>query len=140
MYFLFNFKLLNFVFFPGDEPVILVLMHHTLDIKHSATRRTWSDYPNIVLHVNIFYHETARGLLRCPENNAAVVQIQNKLLEYCTSGTKWAVTGEMNSPDNDSCSHLDSQGNEFKFRLFDSGSSSSSTSSSNNETKSVWGL
>ncbi|KAM4713112.1 uncharacterized protein FYW61_020234 [Anableps anableps] len=123
----------------GDEPVILVLMHHTLDIKHTATRRTWSDYSNIVLHVNIFYHKTVHGLLKCQENNAAVIQIQNKLLEYCTPGSKWAVTGEYNRPDIDSYSHLDGGGSEFGFRLFDSGSSSSSSSSSNSDTKSIWG-
>ncbi|XP_036003491.1 uncharacterized protein LOC118556541 [Fundulus heteroclitus] len=123
----------------GREPVILVLMHHTLDSKHTATRRTWSDFSNIVLHVNVFFHETAQGLLRCQENNAAVIQIQNKLLEYCTPGSKWAVTGEYNSPGIDSCSHLDSGGSEFGFRLFGSGSSSSSSSSSDGDTKSIWG-
>ncbi|XP_038149228.1 uncharacterized protein LOC119788704 [Cyprinodon tularosa] len=122
----------------GHEPVILVLMHHTLDFKHMTTRRTWSDDLNIVLHVNIFYHETAHGLLRCQENYKAVIQIQNKLLEYCTPGSKWAVTGEYNNPGIDSCSRLDSGGSEFGFRLFGS-SSSSSSSSSNCDTKSIWG-
>ncbi|XP_014905802.1 uncharacterized protein LOC106958426 [Poecilia latipinna] len=123
----------------GGEPVILVLMHHTLSIRPTATRRMWSDYSNIVLHVNIFYHKKARGLLKCQENNAAVIQIQNKLLEYCTPRSKWAVTGGYNSPDIDSCSHLDGEGSEFGFRLFDSDSSSSSTSSSNSDAKSIWG-
>ncbi|MEQ2285461.1 hypothetical protein AMECASPLE_032025, partial [Ameca splendens] len=123
----------------GDEPLILVLMHHTLEIKHPATRRMWSDYSNIVLHVDVFYHETSRGLLRCQENDAAVIQIQNKLLEYCTPRSKWAVTGEYNSPDIDSCSHLDDGSSEFGFRLFGSDSSSSSSSSSNSDTKSIWG-
>ncbi|XP_023203816.1 uncharacterized protein LOC111611398 [Xiphophorus maculatus] len=123
----------------GEGPVILVLMHHTLNIRHTATRRMWSDYSNIVLHVNIFYHKKAHGLLKCQENNAAVIQIQNKLLEYCTPRSKWAVTGGYNSPDIDSCSHLDGEGSEFGFRLFDSDSSSSSTSSSNSDTKSIWG-
>ncbi|XP_054900425.1 uncharacterized protein LOC129369114 isoform X1 [Poeciliopsis prolifica] len=122
----------------GEEPVILVLMHHTLNIRDTATRRKWSDCSNIVLHVNIFYHKKAHGLLKCQENNAAVIQIQNKLLEYCTPRSKWAVTGGYNSPDIDSCSHLDGEGSEFGFRLFDS-DSSSSTSSSNSDTKSIWG-
>ncbi|XP_031178172.1 uncharacterized protein LOC116066319 isoform X1 [Sander lucioperca] len=64
-----------------DKPVILVLMHHTREVKYTTSMRTWPHYANVVLHVNVFYHETVRGLLRDQQNDAAVTQIQNKLLE-----------------------------------------------------------
>ncbi|XP_077949821.1 uncharacterized protein LOC120807969 isoform X9 [Gasterosteus aculeatus] len=63
-----------------DKPVILVLMHHTHQVKATSTMKTWDVHANVVLHVNVFYHET-RGLLQCDENDAAVTEIQNKLLE-----------------------------------------------------------
>lgn len=46
--------------------------------------RTWHDNPEpeVVLHVNVFYHETIPGLLTCQQNNDAVSKIQKKLLEY----------------------------------------------------------
>lgn len=64
-----------------DKPVILVLMHHTREVKCTAPMRTWQSHHEVVLHVNVFYHET-RGLLSCDENNRAVCDIKMKLLEY----------------------------------------------------------
>ncbi|XP_034756395.1 uncharacterized protein LOC117961669 [Etheostoma cragini] len=64
-----------------DKRVILVLMHHTRESKYTTPMRTWSAYANVVLHVNVFYHETMRGLLRDQQNEAAVTQMQKKLLE-----------------------------------------------------------
>uniref|UniRef100_A0A1A7XA63 Si:ch211-245h14.1 n=2 Tax=Iconisemion striatum TaxID=60296 RepID=A0A1A7XA63_9TELE len=116
----------------GDEPVILVLMHRTLEVKHTPLRRMWSHYSNIVLHVNVFYHETVFGLLRCQENKAAVSWIQSKLLDYSLSRNR--LSGECDGGDRGS--RVDSG----SFRLFSSGSSSSSsTSSSDSCSKSVWG-
>lgn len=120
-----------FLLSTGDVPVILVSMQHTLDVKHTALRRTWSNYSNVVLHVSVFYHEAERGLLRCQENDAAVSWIQNKLLEFSIPGSKY-VTAEWN--DADRGSQPDS---ELCFRLFNSGSSSSSSSDSCS--KSIWG-
>ncbi|KAA8583175.1 hypothetical protein FQN60_015721 [Etheostoma spectabile] len=65
-----------------DKPVILVLMHHTRESKYTTPMRTWSAYANVVLHVNVFYHETTHGLLKNQQNDAAVTQMQNKLLEH----------------------------------------------------------
>ncbi|XP_028461261.1 uncharacterized protein LOC114573323 isoform X4 [Perca flavescens] len=64
-----------------DKPVILVLMHHAREVRYTTSMRTWSDHANVVLHVNVFYHETVHGLLKDQQNDAAVTQIQNKLLE-----------------------------------------------------------
>lgn len=55
-------------------------MHHTHQVKATSTMKTWDVHANVVLHVNVFYHET-RGLLQCDENDAAVTEIGNKLLE-----------------------------------------------------------
>lgn len=123
-----------FFFTAGDEPVILVSMHHTLEVKHTKLRRTRSAYSNVVLQVDVFYHETERGLLRCQENSAAVAWIQNKLLEYSIPRAKY-VNGECNDAEKERGSHPDT---EFGFRLFSSGSSSSSTSS-DSCSKSIWG-
>ncbi|XP_054474744.1 uncharacterized protein LOC129107312 isoform X2 [Anoplopoma fimbria] len=64
----------------GDKPIILVLMHHAHGVKCTPSFRTWHDDAKVVLHVNVFYHETT-GLLKCEENNAAVTEIANKLQE-----------------------------------------------------------
>ncbi|XP_059212384.1 uncharacterized protein LOC131991101 isoform X2 [Centropristis striata] len=71
----------------GNKPVILVLMHHSHVVKHTTSMRTWSPDDRVVLHVNVFYHETVRGLLKCEENNAAVSQIFSKLMERFDQGS-----------------------------------------------------
>lgn len=65
-----------------DKPVILVLMHHLLEPTSSV--RSCKDHPNVVLQVNVFFHETKFGLLKCTENSVAISDTRNKLLEYCT--------------------------------------------------------
>lgn len=55
-------------------------MHHTHQVKVTSTMKTWDVHANVLLHVNVFYHET-QGLLQCDENDAAVTEIGNKLLE-----------------------------------------------------------
>ncbi|XP_047429015.1 uncharacterized protein si:ch211-245h14.1 [Mugil cephalus] len=74
---------------PGDEPVILVVMHYTQVVKSVQFRRRCPDYPNVVLLVNILYHDKVGGLLKCQENNNAVCEIQNKLLEYSVPRVKY---------------------------------------------------
>ncbi|XP_028250004.1 uncharacterized protein LOC114426659 [Parambassis ranga] len=67
---------------PGDKPVILVLMHHSRKAYYTDTEN-WSDtYPKVVLGVNVFYHETVKGLLSCKENKLAVQKIKKKLQKY----------------------------------------------------------
>ncbi|KAM6915119.1 uncharacterized protein FYW49_010027 [Xenentodon cancila] len=129
----------------GDEPVILVLMHCTHEAEHAASTRKWSGHSNVVLQVNVFYQETARGLLRCQGNAAAVSQIQSKLLEYSVLTSVPSITGKCNRtgsiPGNDAAdrSQFEAGGSELGFRLFRRSSSSTSSSSSNTESKSIWG-
>ncbi|XP_070782056.1 uncharacterized protein [Enoplosus armatus] len=72
----------------GNTPVILVLMHHVREPKGTTSMRTWSCHANVVLHVNVFYHDTMHGLLMCEQNNAAASEIRNQLLAYSISRCK----------------------------------------------------
>ncbi|XP_056284601.1 uncharacterized protein LOC130202835 isoform X13 [Pseudoliparis swirei] len=63
-----------------DKPIVLVLMHHTHEVKAVSSMKMRPDDARVVLRVNVFYHETC-GLLKCEQNDAAVTEIQNKLEE-----------------------------------------------------------
>ncbi|XP_049445555.1 uncharacterized protein LOC125896748 isoform X2 [Epinephelus fuscoguttatus] len=84
----------------GNKPVILVLMHHTREVKYTTPMKTWREDVEVILHVNVFYHETVHGLLKCEQNNTAASQIRDKLLEHfirkseVTSGNAQAVGAE----------------------------------------------
>ncbi|XP_053300535.1 uncharacterized protein LOC128459733 isoform X3 [Pleuronectes platessa] len=67
---------------PGDKPVILVKMHHVCESKSSLCFNSSIDDRNIVLQVNVFYHENLRGLLECKLNENAVDEIQQELLKH----------------------------------------------------------
>ncbi|XP_061580344.1 uncharacterized protein LOC133446347 [Cololabis saira] len=62
-----------------DKKIILVVMHHTRDVDYSTGGRRWSETRNVVLHVDVLFHETVPGLLICDENKKAVRQIQDAL-------------------------------------------------------------
>ncbi|CAI5670124.1 unnamed protein product [Oreochromis niloticus] len=65
---------------PGKKDIILVLMHHTRKTDYSTSDTEWSQiFPNVILHVDVLFHETERGLLRCQKNEQAICQIQQKL-------------------------------------------------------------
>ncbi|RVE56128.1 hypothetical protein OJAV_G00233030 [Oryzias javanicus] len=51
-------------FVPGDDPVILVLMHYNQEPKDISSSRVLPSYPNVVLELNVFYHDRKKGLLR----------------------------------------------------------------------------
>lgn len=59
------------------KPVILVLMHHSRNVQTSA--KVKSPNHDVVLVVNVYFHETSPGLLKCRENDEANVSIQAKL-------------------------------------------------------------
>lgn len=67
-----------------DKPIILVLMNHAHEPRCVAAQRTWDDYPNIKLFVHVFYHETKSGLIKCHQNEDAILHIQHKLQDYYT--------------------------------------------------------
>ncbi|XP_027878664.1 uncharacterized protein LOC114147991 isoform X2 [Xiphophorus couchianus] len=65
---------------PGDQNVILVLMHHTRDEGYSTAGVSWSDrYRNVILDVHVLFHETVPGLLLCAKNTEAVDQMIHEL-------------------------------------------------------------
>ncbi|XP_061578848.1 uncharacterized protein LOC133445541 [Cololabis saira] len=70
-----------------DKKIILVVMHHTRDVDYSTGGKRWSEtFRNVVLDVNVLFHETVPGLLNCDENKKAVRQIQDALGTNCLSG------------------------------------------------------
>ncbi|XP_041832350.1 uncharacterized protein LOC121634025 [Melanotaenia boesemani] len=64
---------------PGNKPVILVLMHHAYEARHVASIK--APDKNIVLYVDVFYHETVKGLISCNQNKNAVFEMRNKIIE-----------------------------------------------------------
>ncbi|XP_061579108.1 mucin-1-like isoform X2 [Cololabis saira] len=69
-----------------DKKIILVVMHHTRDVDYSTGGRRWSEtFRNVVLDVDVLFHETVPGLLICDENRKAVRQIQDALAQYNNS-------------------------------------------------------
>ncbi|RVE56125.1 hypothetical protein OJAV_G00233000 [Oryzias javanicus] len=73
---------------PGDDPVILVLMHHSQQPQTMSPTGISTHFPNVVLEVNIFYHD---GLLMCEQNEKAVNELKEELVKhrsYQKSGSK----------------------------------------------------
>ncbi|XP_033846971.1 uncharacterized protein LOC117392911 [Periophthalmus magnuspinnatus] len=69
-----------------DKPIILVMMHH----RHSgfvAPTGQRLDH-NVVLVVNVFFHETVPGLVTCPQNDEAINKIQATLQSFSTNTGK----------------------------------------------------
>ncbi|CAG5958605.1 unnamed protein product, partial [Menidia menidia] len=64
----------------GDKPVILVVMHHTRDINFTTTRKKWKDkYKRVQLDVEVLFHRSEGGLLRCEKNKQAVEDIRRNV-------------------------------------------------------------
>ncbi|XP_037541048.1 uncharacterized protein LOC119417865 [Nematolebias whitei] len=63
----------------GSGPVVLVLMHHSHEAKHVASVKTWTENSQVLLHVNVFYHDKSNGLIACKENDEAISAIRDKL-------------------------------------------------------------
>lgn len=59
-------------------------MHHYPQPHYIANRKTWEDYPNIELFVNVLYHDSVPGLIKCEQNDKAIHCIKEKLAEIYT--------------------------------------------------------
>lgn len=58
-------------------------MYHTINEEHSPDPRRWSDnYKNMEFDVDVLFHETVSGLLKCPQNDDAIKQIEKTLGNY----------------------------------------------------------
>ncbi|RVE56123.1 hypothetical protein OJAV_G00232980 [Oryzias javanicus] len=67
---------------PGNNPVILVLMHYSQEPKHVSSSEVLTSYRNVNLEVNVFYHDRKKGLLKCEGNGNAVMQLRDNLMKY----------------------------------------------------------
>ncbi|XP_078798889.1 uncharacterized protein LOC101170389 isoform X2 [Oryzias latipes] len=67
---------------PDGDPVILVLMHHSQEPRHISSSKVLSSNPNVVLEVNIFYHNKKNGLLGCEQNKKAALELKEELKKY----------------------------------------------------------
>lgn len=65
-----------------DKPVILVMMHHSHKAQTPPTVKPCIHA--VMLVVNVFFHETVLGLLKCPQNDEAIVSMQTKLQLFST--------------------------------------------------------
>ena len=63
-------------------------MHHVFESKSYLCFATSIDDRNNVLQVNVFYHETEPGLLKCDLNRKAVSEIQQELLKHSNRRSK----------------------------------------------------
>ncbi|XP_067101003.1 coiled-coil domain-containing protein 18-like isoform X1 [Osmerus mordax] len=65
---------------PEGKPVILVVLHHTF--KTDYTSQNSSRYVtrrDVILTVDCLFHDSVKGILKCPQNDAAVKEILRKL-------------------------------------------------------------
>uniref|UniRef100_A0A1A7YBU6 Si:ch211-245h14.1 n=1 Tax=Iconisemion striatum TaxID=60296 RepID=A0A1A7YBU6_9TELE len=103
---------------PDVKPVILVLMHHSHEVRHVGSMRSWTDKCKIVLHVNVFYHEKVPGLIICQQNDEAITAVKKEILTYGItdghSGSDGATSTGFNSDGaNDSASQKNNQAGLF---------------------------
>ncbi|XP_048063405.1 uncharacterized protein si:ch211-245h14.1 isoform X1 [Megalobrama amblycephala] len=65
---------------PADKPAVLVTMHHTFNPNYMCpSYNISSSQANIVEHVNILFHDSQQGLLRCATNEHAITKLQSVL-------------------------------------------------------------
>lgn len=65
-----------------SKPVILVMMHHSRNAQTPPAVKPCIHA--VMLIVNVFFHDTVPGLLKCPQNDEAIVSMQNKLQLFST--------------------------------------------------------
>lgn len=69
---------------PGDKATVLVVMHHTHNQNYvcPSPNISSSSQENLVDLVNVLFHDTANGLLMCPENKTAVSRVQSVIQQW----------------------------------------------------------
>ncbi|XP_071335048.1 uncharacterized protein [Trachinotus anak] len=72
----------------NDKPVILVLMHHTRQSRFTNSLQLQFRGTYTVLQVNVFYHDSIHGLVKCEQNNQAVSLIRKELLKHKSLASK----------------------------------------------------
>ncbi|KAK7133782.1 hypothetical protein R3I94_015598 [Phoxinus phoxinus] len=68
---------------PADKPAVLVMMYHTFNPNYVfPSCNTASSQVNIVEHVNMLFHDSQRGLLKCSANEFAINKLQSVFCQY----------------------------------------------------------
>ncbi|XP_018941279.1 uncharacterized protein LOC109069034 isoform X1 [Cyprinus carpio] len=68
---------------PADKPAVLVILHHTFNPTYVCpSLNIASSQVNIVEHVNVLFHDSHRGLLKCSVNETAITKLQSVLNRY----------------------------------------------------------
>lgn len=68
-----------------NNPVVLLVMIHTRNEDYATDETEWSTvYKNVTCHVDVLFHETQKGLLKCEKNNQAI----EKVAEICATYAK----------------------------------------------------
>lgn len=67
----------------GGRPVILVAMYHTFHEDRYSDLKRWSTiYENVVFDVDVLFHETIPGLLKCSQNEKAIEALRGRLYRF----------------------------------------------------------
>ncbi|XDV41430.1 hypothetical protein PO909_010307 [Leuciscus waleckii] len=68
---------------PADKPAVLVMMYHTFNPNYICPScNITSSQVNIVERVNMLFHDSQRGLLKCSANELALTKLQSVLYQY----------------------------------------------------------
>ncbi|KAL1253953.1 hypothetical protein QQF64_016182 [Cirrhinus molitorella] len=68
---------------PGDKPAVLVTMHHTFNPQYVCpTFNISSSQARHLEYVNVLFHDTSNGILRCPTNDNAIAKLQFVINQY----------------------------------------------------------
>lgn len=65
-------------------------MHHKREATYTPSAKKWAD---VLLQVDVFYHETQPGLLKCQQNDEAVSEIRKELLKHSSQRCKYTSEG-----------------------------------------------
>ncbi|XP_067274008.1 uncharacterized protein si:ch211-245h14.1 [Pseudorasbora parva] len=66
-----------------DKPAVLVMMHHTFNPNYACPScNITSSQVNIVEHVNVLFHDSMYGLLKCAANQHAIDKLQSVIYQY----------------------------------------------------------
>ncbi|XP_046691604.1 uncharacterized protein LOC124376524 [Silurus meridionalis] len=61
-----------------EKPTIMIVLHHTFDPEHIAPSSSSWDIENVMMMVDVLFHEDS-GLLKCSNNNKAIERAEHYL-------------------------------------------------------------
>ncbi|XP_033832579.1 uncharacterized protein LOC117379987 [Periophthalmus magnuspinnatus] len=63
----------------NGKKMILVVMHHSIEDIYLPQPLQNPGYPNVIKYVNVVYHESKKGLIKCDRNDKAIQELK----EFC---------------------------------------------------------